>query len=75
MRTVLVAFALLAGLGLVQARQSARSPDAQPTFVEPIDVPHRHCGGSCLKSGELSWFCRLVCAIAPPKMHCHDPRP
>ncbi|RUP14315.1 MAG: hypothetical protein EKK43_12225 [Methylobacterium sp.] len=60
---------------------SAGSPDAPATFVEPMDGPHRHCSGSCMKTGALQWICRrdqtcsIDCATAPPKMHCHDPKP
>lgn len=41
--------------------------------------PYRHCGGSCLKNTDLSWFCpahqqcSLNCAIAPPAMKCAAP--
>lgn len=72
--------AAMASLSAAHAQQLAGSPDAKPTFVEPTDAPHRHCSGSCLKTGALQWFCRpdqtcsLDCGTAPPKMHCHDPQ-
>ncbi|KST61145.1 hypothetical protein AO398_00195 [Methylobacterium sp. GXS13] len=75
---LLIHFAV-APAALVQ--QPAVSPDAPASFVEPTDAAHRHCSGSCLKTGALQWFCRpeqtcsLDCATAPPKMHCHDPKP
>ena len=80
-RPMIAAFALLAGLSPAPAQQPARSPDADPTFVEPKDTAHRHCAGSCVKSGSLQWYCRadqtcsLDCGTAPPKRHCHDPKP
>lgn len=64
----------------VQAQEPARSPDAKGTFVEPVNAPHLHCSGACLKSGTLQWFCKpgqtcsLDCGTAPPHMHCHNPR-
>ncbi|MCJ2018431.1 hypothetical protein MKK84_13475 [Methylobacterium sp. E-065] len=48
-------------------------------FVRPVYGTYRHCGGACLKSGELSWFCfqkqscYLSCATAPPLMRCAVP--
>jgi len=48
-------------------------------FVRPLYGTYRHCGGACLKSGELSWFCfqkhscYLSCATAPPLMKCAIP--
>jgi hypothetical protein len=80
-RTVLAALAMAATLSATHAQQSPRSPDVQATSVEPMDAAHRHCSGSCLKTGALQWFCRpdqtcwLDCRTAPPRMHCHDPRP
>lgn len=79
-RTALFLTITLLGLPPARAQQLAASPDAEPTFVEPTDTPHRHCSGSCLKTGALQWFCRpdqtcsLDCGTAPPKMHCHDPQ-
>lgn len=46
------------------------------SLVEPVDAPRRYCGGACLKSGTLQWFCghaqscALSCATAPPRMLC-----
>ncbi|MGH1587621.1 hypothetical protein ACRBEV_03785 [Methylobacterium phyllosphaerae] len=79
-RTTLAMLATVAGLSAAHAQRSVRSPDADPTFIEPTDAAHRHCSGSCMKTGALQWFCRpdqtcsLDCATAPPKMHCHDPK-
>lgn len=79
-RLTFAMLALAAGLSAALAQQPARSPDADPTFVEP-QTAHRHCSGSCVKSGSLQWFCRpdqtcsLDCGTAPPKRHCHDPKP
>lgn len=57
----------------------ARSHNAEAMRVHPDRQAHRHCGGACLRSGLLSWYCRptqtcaLDCASSPPQMHCHDP--
>ena len=78
-RTALL-LAAIVSLSAAHARQLTGSPDAKPTFVEPIDAPHRHCSGACLKSGTMQWFCRpdqtcsLDCNASPPHMHCHDPQ-
>jgi len=66
--------------------QPSRQPVPTPrrltdaVYVRPLyGGPYRHCGGECLKSGTLSWFCterqqcRLNCAIAPPSMKCASP--
>lgn len=80
MRTVCALIIQLALLPAALAQPSPGSPDAAATFVEPSDAPHRHCSGSCLKTGSLQWFCRpdqtcsLDCGTAPPKRHCHDPK-
>ncbi|MCJ2054408.1 hypothetical protein [Methylobacterium sp. J-070] len=48
-------------------------------FVRPLYGVYRHCGGACLKSGELTWYCfakqscSLSCATAPPQMKCATP--
>ena len=54
----------------------------QPVLTDAVYVrplyggPYRHCGGGCLKSGTLSWFCSerqqcvLNCAVAPPSRKC-----
>lgn len=45
-------------------------------YVRPLYGVFRHCGGACLKSGSLSWFCfekqecYLSCATSPPVMRC-----
>ncbi|GAN48032.1 hypothetical protein ME121_2045 [Methylobacterium sp. ME121] len=79
-RTMFAMLATVAGLSAALGQQPAASPDAPASFVEPTDAAHRHCSGSCLKTGALQWFCRpdqscsLDCGSAPPKMHCHDPK-
>ncbi|MEE7506492.1 hypothetical protein MMR14E_26475 [Methylobacterium mesophilicum] len=61
------------------ARPMPARPLADAVFVRPLYGTYRHCGGSCLKSGELSWFCfatqgcYLSCATAPPQMKCVVP--
>lgn len=57
--------------------------DARPltdaVYIRPLYGAYRHCGGACLKSGALSWFCfanrtcALNCATAPPLMKCAAP--
>lgn len=48
-------------------------------FIRPLYGVYRHCGGACLKSGSLSWYCfekkscYLSCATAPPLMKCAAP--
>lgn len=45
-------------------------------LVQPLSGPYKRCGGACLKSGQLSWFCSrqqdcyLSCASAPAAMKC-----
>ena len=76
---LLIVAALAASGSVAHAQPRPGSPDARGTFVEPANAPHRHCSGSCLKSGTLRWFCKphqtcsLDCGTAPPHMHCHDP--
>jgi len=63
--------------------ETTRHAEARPltdvVFVRPLFGTYRHCGGACLKSGELSWFCfakqtcYLSCATAPPLMKCPTP--
>ena len=63
--------------------ETTRLAEARPltdaVFVRPLFGTYRHCGGACLKSGELSWFCfakqtcYLSCATAPPLMKCATP--
>lgn len=80
-RTLTLLLALAVNAPPAQAQMTSRSPDAEPSFIEPTDTPHRHCGGACLKSGALQWYCRpdqtcsLDCNTSPPHRHCHDPRP
>ncbi len=51
----------------------------EPVYVRPIYGAYRQCGGACLKSGSLSWFCgarqhcSLDCATAPPVRRCASP--
>ncbi|WP_194075101.1 hypothetical protein [Methylobacterium durans] len=77
---LLILAAVATSASPTRAGQRAGSPDATGTFVEPANTPHRHCSGSCLKSGTLQWFCKphqtcsLDCGTAPPHMHCHDPQ-
>ncbi|MEE7489700.1 hypothetical protein MOTC310_04135 [Methylobacterium oryzae] len=67
----------LSAAGTVRGPQER--PLADAVFVRPLYGTYRHCGGSCLKSGELSWFCfatqscSLSCATAPPQMKCAVP--
>lgn len=48
-------------------------------YVRPLYRSFKHCGGACLKSGSLSWFCLrdqecyLNCATAPAVMKCAMP--
>jgi hypothetical protein len=55
-RALTLLLALAASVPLAQAQTATRSPDAEPTFIEPANAPHRHCAGACLKSGALHWF-------------------
>ena len=59
------------------ARPAPATPSVNTaSLVEPVDTPHRDCGGACLKSGTLQWFCgpaqscALSCATAPPRRLC-----
>lgn len=64
---------------------SRASADTARTVTDAVYVrplyggPYRHCGGECLKSGSLSWFCSerqqcvLNCAVAPPTRKCASP--
>jgi hypothetical protein len=51
----------------------------EPVYVRPLYGAYRQCGGACLKSGSLSWFCgarqqcSLDCATAPPVRRCASP--
>lgn len=77
-------FTAWAGAALaVPAESAGPAPDARgltdAVFVRPLYGTYRHCGGACLKSGALSWFCfqkqicSLSCATAPPLMKCAAP--
>lgn len=50
------------------------------SLVKPVDAPHRNCGGACLKSGNLQWYCgpaqtcALSCATVPPQLLCNGAR-
>ena len=45
-------------------------------LVQPLSGSYKRCGGACLKSGQLSWFCPrrqecyLSCASAPASLKC-----
>ncbi|AWV17401.1 MULTISPECIES: hypothetical protein [Methylobacterium] len=86
MRVLAPSFVLVVAAGAavaLPAAETARSSEARPladaVFVRPLYGTYRHCGGSCLKSGALSWFCfakqscHLSCATAPPLMKCAAP--
>ena len=59
------------------ARPSTTSLPVAASLVKPVDAPHRNCGGACLKSGSLQWFCgpaqscALSCSTAPPQLLCN----
>jgi hypothetical protein len=71
------------GVASAAPPETTRLAEARPltgaVFVRPLFGTYRHCGGACLKSGELSWFCfakqtcYLSCATAPPLMKCATP--
>ncbi len=74
--------ALLLSLAAVQglaAEASRARVLTEPVYVRPIYGAYRQCGGACLKSGSLSWFCgarqqcSLDCATAPPVRRCASP--
>ncbi|AWB21508.1 hypothetical protein DA075_11765 [Methylobacterium currus] len=74
--------ALLLPLVAVQAFAAEGSRTrglTEPVYVRPIYGAYRQCGGACLKSGSLSWFCgahqqcSLDCATAPPVRRCASP--
>lgn len=73
-----------AGVPLSAHAEAARpAPDehtlTDAVFVRPLYGVYRHCGGACLKSGSLTWYCfqkqscYLSCATAPPLMKCAVP--
>ena len=74
---------LLASSVSAEAHPSASQGDVgtpqtltDPVYVRPIYGAYRRCGGACLKSGLLTWFCEentgcaLNCAIGPPVRRC-----
>lgn len=80
--TLLILF--LAGMSASAQALNGPSPTARvltdAVYVRPLyGGPYRHCGGECLKSGALSWFCSerqqcvLNCAVAPPTRKCATP--
>jgi len=79
-------FLVLTLAAIPAAAQPLRaSPTVPQTVTDSVYVrplyggPYRHCGGECLKSGSLSWFCSerqqcvLNCAVAPPTRKCASP--
>lgn len=68
---------------LAHAAAARPAPDGRTltdaVFVRPLYGVYRHCGGACLKSGSLTWYCvrhqscYLSCATAPPLMKCAVP--
>lgn len=69
--------ALLAG-GAALAQPPPATQSVAASLIEPVDAPHRNCGGACLKSGSLQWYCgpaqscALSSATAPARMLCND---
>lgn len=67
----------------VHAEAAPPAPDERAltdaVFIRPLYGVYRHCGGACLKSGSLTWYCfqrqscYLSCATAPPLMKCAVP--
>ena len=65
--------------GIVSAAVAAPSQPAKgdpATFIEPTDIPHKHCAGSCISRGAVQWYCKpdqtcsINCSTAPPNMQC-----
>lgn len=79
-RAVLAIFAVASVANPVLAQPPTTSASVAASLVEPVDAPHRNCGGACLKSGSLKWYCSpeqscaLSCASAPPRMLCNAGR-
>lgn len=87
MKRALIVFLVASYSSGVVAKQG--SDRAQPVgsvkriaparMTHPVKELHRHCGGSCLKSGSLSWYCKptqscgLDCYTSPPARYCHNP--
>lgn len=81
MRSIVGLFFIVVAAAPAIARPAPATPSVNPaSLIEPVDAPHRNCGGACLKSGTLQWFCgraqscALSCATAPPRMLCADGR-
>ena len=87
MRCLALSLVLFVAAGAALALPVTRRP-GQPVLSEPSRTAsssgplygvYRHCGGACLKSGELTWYCfakqscSLSCATAPPQMKCATP--
>ncbi len=86
MRSLALCLVLLVTAGAAKAlpvNETTRAADervlSDAVFVRPLYGAYRHCGGACLKSGTLTWFCfarqscYLSCATAPPLMKCAAP--
>lgn len=79
-RAILALFAFVSVATPVLAQPAMTSSPVAASVVEPVDAPYRNCGGACLKSGSLQWFCgpaqscALSCATAPPRMLCKNGR-
>ena len=79
-RAILALFVLASVATPVLAQPAMMSSPAAASVFEPVNAPHRNCGGACLKSGSLQWFCgpeqscALSCATAPPRMLCNGGR-
>ncbi|KMO13455.1 hypothetical protein [Methylobacterium platani] len=77
--TTAIALSLVAVPALVAAQEGRARVLTEPVYVRPIYGSYRQCGGACLKSGSLSWFCgarqqcSLDCATAPPVRRCASP--
>jgi len=69
----------LAAAQILAAEEGRARVLTEPVYVRPIYGSYRQCGGACLKSGSLSWFCgarqqcSLDCATAPPVRRCASP--
>ena len=80
-RSILGLLSIVAAAAPALARPAPATPSVvAASLIEPVDAPHRNCGGACLKSGTLQWFCgsaqscALSCATAPPRMLCASGR-
>jgi hypothetical protein len=80
---LLLSLTAWSGAALAVSAEVARPAEERSltdaVFVRPLYGVYRHCGGACLKSGALSWYCferqscYLSCATAPPLMKCAAP--